>query len=48
LVTVKAVLATTVLVFSMLVTPMGLTMAVAIDPVAILVSIGAMISARAT
>jgi hypothetical protein len=38
----------TVLVVSVIVTPMGLAMTVAIDPIAILVSIGTMISPRAT
>jgi hypothetical protein len=38
----------TVLVVSMIIAPMGLAMAVAIDPIAILVSIGTMISTRAT
>jgi hypothetical protein len=43
----EAVLAMTVLVFSMIVTPMDLAMTVAIDPIAILESIRTMISTRA-
>jgi hypothetical protein len=43
----QAALAMTVLVISMIVTPMNLAMTVSIDPIAILESVGTMISTRA-